>query len=1004
MSSTKSTSSWMSWTTDDLVMRRFQVLPELLIVGYLQSLFISLKGKIFKSKNDEEEEDDGHSKGRGDAVGDAVEIAKKILKNCLDVISSIKVCLDYLIAKDKKIKFIYIRSLLSCVLNVIQSSYIHCKESRGIYGDCMELVSNELSTLFKTINELARVCGIVSSLDRNATVNLWKFIVSVSCSEKHSYKLTALRFGYIVNVLCNDIKSFAREVASTDKTPQFDGKLVKFISFEMRSLVMMITECNNNNYNDENNKNDDEDGDDGPIKEPMKNVLDLISSIIVSTHLLIGRANDGKLFREQVTVAVEPLISYLGKDSKFADLIINSNNNNVSDCHDDDDGDESGGDNDDDGHEIFGRLIIILMMMRSYSSSPDWLAENSNGPIAERIISRFFSRFKKCQIYMDFPMKLGHSPNSDRPMGYMSLYEYSLSTVVTFIASLQCNVLKYLEVILLGNVLDYKHVYNAMLAMDIWCYINRFSPAEVCCKQFSTLLDLLKRMLTINNNNNENDDDDCVCGVDDDDGKGFDEEVDDYDRQLVSLRLLIKRLFRILPGNFQMSCMKNYSEILLPFVQMPLKPELNDLALRNYSIFCSEVEKWVLIGTNCDNNNKNNNNNKNVRSVLKIPQLNALLCNLMSVISVSTKKQNKMRIRLMSAIFNVISEVFTIFGEGNNNNNAGSSSSNAGSSSFGITNAEYEYEDVVLKILKMAATHLRVSSSSSLSTSSSSSSSSRLLQQHIKLHSEVLLVIRSLALYQFKTPRLISMTSFLIKTCLTCSVASYDPLPEQLAMEAFAHFARKTKNVDLIRQCVRDDGASCGDGFNGSDGLVMFIKKLNNKNDADDDDEDGPIKVLTFNMKRLKEKKKGDGKLRDGDDEREIIKEDDEDDEDDDDGAKIHGDDDDCGSGSAKTTMMMMMTEECQTDDDVIHLPVTMNILDNDSDKKNNNNNNLNNHNNSGGNDYKDGDERRKVVDKFFSNIEKSLVAVESLIGDGYKLNSDQRSYLASLSKTISKM
>ncbi|KAI8779418.1 CAunnamed protein product, partial [Biomphalaria glabrata] len=208
---------------------------------------------------------------------------KALLSEHLEYFINVNQCVDQCIkcAMSVSVDLSWVQSLPGCAVHVLLQAYKHCKTSSQLYGEILNLFSEQLSILFKTAHALQtsllglldnvcitgapleehvsilcsvcttlyEVCCVVSSLDIKLVISLLRGISRLS-SQHLSLLQDRLDVSPIIKYLCHEIGQgyeYLFELCGgtqTESLSQGDDKtfdkLVKVLGFQMKVMVALL--------------------------------------------------------------------------------------------------------------------------------------------------------------------------------------------------------------------------------------------------------------------------------------------------------------------------------------------------------------------------------------------------------------------------------------------------------------------------------------------------------------------------------------------------------------------------------------------------------------------------------------------------------------------------------------------------------------------------------------------------------------------------------------------
>ncbi|XP_041481529.1 uncharacterized protein C1orf112 homolog isoform X1 [Lytechinus variegatus] len=436
------------------------------------------------------------------------------LQLLVEVISVLEMVIQHMMpSKGDMVSMTTIESLPCNVLSVIQRSFSHCKDSHTVYGDHFPAVSEQLSTLFKRAYSLQKalmmlleavsdstdssteslsnvcdgfhdLCRIISGMDTTLLVSTWRFLVKLVIKHKDSIQ-QSFQTPPLVQTLCNEVES--HYCHALDLAPQPSGlevqaqgsqgtdekafaRTLKVCSLCFKMLHHLIKEFPEECVEEC-----------GPQVSQVLLVLQSVTTPSLQAKDISEKAlND---LQRSVLVGIEPLIQLFITSRRFCDSLLAVNQERKPD------------------HSLATLLTLVTILKLLPTATDDarilWLDPvlMPEDEPREDLVSGIFTAMKNCYIELHKSITLPGIMCNGKPQTDVCLYEFIVTHLCGFVASLPARFFLNVERCLLENVLgsDWSAV---TVAVDVWCFMARYGSANLCLHHVRLICDLLTSLPT----------------------------------------------------------------------------------------------------------------------------------------------------------------------------------------------------------------------------------------------------------------------------------------------------------------------------------------------------------------------------------------------------------------------------------------------------------------------------------------------------------------------------
>ncbi|XP_030853511.1 uncharacterized protein C1orf112 [Strongylocentrotus purpuratus] len=436
------------------------------------------------------------------------------LQLLVEVINSLEMVIQQMMpSPGETVSLDTIESLPCNVLAVIQRSFSHCKDSHTVYGDHFSAVSEQLSVLFKRAYSLQKalmtlfevvsdsinshtdslshvcdgfheLCRIMSGMDTTLLVGTWRFLVKLVIKHKHSIQ-HSFQTPPLVQTLCNEVESHYCHVLELAPHSQASGvqiqgsqgidekafaRTLKVCSLCFKMLHHLVKEFPEECVEEC-----------GPQVVQVLLVLQSLTPPSLTAKPISEKALQD--LQRSVLVGIEPLIQLFIPSRRFCESLLATNQERKPD-------------------KSLATLLILLSIQKQLPLATDEACTLWLDPVImpedvprESLVAGIFTAIKNCYVELSKPVTLPGIMCNGKPQTDISLYDYVLTHLCGFVASLPARFFQSVERCLLWNILscDWSVV---MVAIDIWCFMARYGSADLCLHHVRLICDLLTSLQT----------------------------------------------------------------------------------------------------------------------------------------------------------------------------------------------------------------------------------------------------------------------------------------------------------------------------------------------------------------------------------------------------------------------------------------------------------------------------------------------------------------------------
>ncbi|XP_048778622.2 uncharacterized protein C1orf112-like isoform X2 [Ostrea edulis] len=432
------------------------------------------------------------------------------LEALVDLLEFLEICLSHVQNKHETLDWSHIHSLPRGTIHFLKGAYGHCKSSGEQYQSLLNYVSGPLSNLFKKTHSLQvtflrlldnvrlsdpvteqdvqdlhlvchglfDVCRIVTSLDMKLVVTLWKSISKHAVSNK-VHLGQRLQMGEMISHLCGEIQTGFTYLLQLIPQTDPDGmilsqgdekgfqKSLKILGFQMKILVMLVREFADVIHDCEEQ-----------IYSVLITFLRLLPPSLSAQQMDLKHIDE---IRHHLTNATDVLMKCLLSNRVFMESVTGIDK--VGDLATED---------------SFPHLQIVLKVLDFLPQMPDDVQERWVNPTfysedTDRLslIDVMFQTTAKCNIELSLPLILEDSTLIGKPERKVTLYENCCTRLCGFLGGISAKHFHKVEEVLLKNVLSCD-LWCRLLAEDVWCFLVRYSSADLCRDHVTFLLELMK--------------------------------------------------------------------------------------------------------------------------------------------------------------------------------------------------------------------------------------------------------------------------------------------------------------------------------------------------------------------------------------------------------------------------------------------------------------------------------------------------------------------------------
>lgn len=432
---------------------------------------------------------------------------RTILQTLGQGLEALTTCVHHVCNLDEAVALDNVQTLPASVLNVLRSTFTHCRDSEYVYSGRLHMVSDLLQSIFKkavflhkqlmelmdkicidssatkeeirdmvaVLHTVLDLCAVISSMDHALHANTWKFIIKQSL--KHQALVESqLRHNDIIDRLSDDILASYHSCLQLAEHMKLSGtqeitdqrlfqKTAKLCRFFANSLVHYSKEFM-------------------PfLSESCCRLHQLYLQIHSKFPPGLNATAISDVHRDEMAciflVALEPLIEQLLSFNPFVEQVLSETLDLPSDLF------------------LPQCLLLIHIMDKLPSQSEDvqtlWCTGSNFTDKTSKlsIFKAFFHSFQQCSAELSLPVRLQGVIMKGGAPGEMTLYQFGCVHLSVYIASILPLNFSYLECALLDAVLS-PSMLTSLLAMDSWCFLARYGTAELCAHHVFLLAQMIK--------------------------------------------------------------------------------------------------------------------------------------------------------------------------------------------------------------------------------------------------------------------------------------------------------------------------------------------------------------------------------------------------------------------------------------------------------------------------------------------------------------------------------
>uniref|UniRef100_A0A3B4CH58 Uncharacterized protein n=1 Tax=Pygocentrus nattereri TaxID=42514 RepID=A0A3B4CH58_PYGNA len=434
---------------------------------------------------------------------------RTILQMMVQTLETLSGCVRHVCSFEEAASLDSIRSLPTCVLQVLKDTFQHCKESEVMYSGRLSLVGDLLQCLFKeayslqkglmellekinlensasreeisdlvtVIHSLLDICSVISTLDIALYANTWKFIIKQSVKHqsvveehlRHTDIASSLCEGLLASV-CSSLElaeqvqqTGLQEVVQCAEYKLFQ-KTTKMSRFFANTLVHYIKEFK-------------------PFLSKScthfyQLCLQVLSKFPPSLTAPSVPPGLGEELRAAVLVPMDAVLTQLLTLRSFAECVLTPTRSKSSSL------------------TLPQCLLLVDVLGKLFSQPEDTLCLWCDGSqFSEEtprlsIFEAVFLSFRHCPLERAMPVRLPGVMLQGQAQVKVSLHQHVCVHLCGCVAALPAQHFPPLERALLGAVLQ-SDTQTALLATDVWCFLARQSDLGhfyLLCEQNSLCL------------------------------------------------------------------------------------------------------------------------------------------------------------------------------------------------------------------------------------------------------------------------------------------------------------------------------------------------------------------------------------------------------------------------------------------------------------------------------------------------------------------------------------
>lgn len=430
---------------------------------------------------------------------------RNILQNMAHWLEALTACVRDVCSAENPVALENVHSLPTSVLQILVTTFTHCKESDSLYSGRLHLVLDLLQAIFKEavclqkqlmelldkatlgssasdvacmvslLHTFLDICTIVSKMDHALHANTWKFIIKQSI--KHQALVESqVRHRDIVSSLCDDILvsfqsclQIAEHVKVTGIQENTDQRLfqknLKLCRFFVNSLLHYIKEFM-------------------PfLSESCAHLHYLYLQIYSMFPPSLYAVPISDIHQDEIAnvflVAIDLLIVQLLSFRPFMDSVLNESQELPRE-------------------QQFPKCLLLINILDKLPTLPEdvqilWCSSNMPPEEKQRmpIFKAVFQSFALCSPEISFPVNMKETFANAQSTVNISFYQYTCIHLCAFIVLLPPVCFSELECSLLNAVISYR-MMESLLAIDVWCFLARYGTTDLCAHHITVIANLVK--------------------------------------------------------------------------------------------------------------------------------------------------------------------------------------------------------------------------------------------------------------------------------------------------------------------------------------------------------------------------------------------------------------------------------------------------------------------------------------------------------------------------------
>ncbi|KAM5148232.1 FIGNL1-interacting regulator of recombination and mitosis [Mantella aurantiaca] len=432
---------------------------------------------------------------------------RNMLQNMAQWLEALTACVRGVCSAEEPVTLENVHLLPASVLQVLVTTFTHCKDSDSLYSGRLHLVLDLLQAIFKDAVSLQKqlmelidkatlgsstsekevacivsllhtfldICTVVSKMDHALHANTWKFIIKQSI--KHQTLVESqIRHHDIVSSLCDDILlsfqsclQIAEHMKVTGIQESTDQRLfqknLKLCRFFVNSLLHYTKEFM-------------------PfLSESCVHLHNLYLQIYSLFSPSLYAMPISSVHQDEIAnvflVALDLLIGQLLSCRPFVDSVLNEAQELPRE-------------------QQFPKCLLLITIVDKLPSLPQdvqilWCS--GTGPPEEKhrmsIFKAVFQSFAACSPESSVPVTMKETFVKGQTTVDLSFYQYTCIHLCAYIVLLPPLCFSELERSLLNAVISYR-MMESFLAIDVWCFLARYGTTELCAHHVTVIASLVK--------------------------------------------------------------------------------------------------------------------------------------------------------------------------------------------------------------------------------------------------------------------------------------------------------------------------------------------------------------------------------------------------------------------------------------------------------------------------------------------------------------------------------